>query len=166
MKKKYFLILSAAVLIGAVGFIVFGGKPVGETEESRELLLNREKEGAVILSEAEIDGHIIAAAETPSELGFAIFEPNGKGFKLREAVLFQNDVAVLIHSQIGGKYYDLFLSNQPDLASVKLNYTIGGEELDSLTMKAETNKIVYAEAPKENYSVEAVFYNKNGMVFR
>lgn len=167
MKRKKYIFAVAAILVlgfAVVSFIFQQSKLNGSTLESRELRLNQSDNGIHITSEINIDEHIISGiVGANNKYGLAIFEPeDGNKYRLQTKSLRDNGEIITGHTVINETGYDLFWYNQADLDYAKIIYTVQGKKLEPIELDARENKILYHEAPSNDYSVEVAFYDTHG----
>ncbi len=162
MPKSYTIPAIIVVIAAIIGFSVYQGELNGSTAESRGDILNQKYVGAHIVTEAEIDGWIVSGITIDSgEHGLAVFEPKGGGYKLKECFLSGEGTAASGKTDIKNTAYDLFWYNRTDLKKAELTYSVGGTR-EVRTFSAEDNEIIFSEAPKGSYTVNAVYFDLDG----
>lgn len=169
MKNKKYIIPIAIGFVFIILSIFFStqSKPDGSSIESRELILNKLSKingNTHISYEIQIDEYIVSGyISSNNKLGLAIFEPQGNG-KYKFQTYYLRDKDELIHRNviINQKFYDLFWANKADLDYAEITYITSNKSEETFKLDATDNKIIYKEAPSNDYAVEYVFVDTNG----
>lgn len=170
MKNKKYIIPIAVGSVFIVLILVFfsmQSNPDGSTVESRELRLNKLSKiygNAHISCEIKIDDYIVSGyISSNNKHGLAIFEPQGNGkYRFQTSYLREKDELVYGNAIINQKFYDLFWANKADLDYAEITYIVSNKSEETLKLDATDNKIIYKEAPSNDYAVEYVFVDANG----
>lgn len=167
--KKYIKLIT----VGFVSFILLivyfftQSNPDGSSIESRELILNKlskVNDNAHISYELKIDDYIVSGYIcSNNKHGLAIFKPQGNGkYKFQTNYLREKDELIHGNVIINEKFYDLYWANKSDLDYAEITYIFSNKSNETMTLDATDNKIIYKEAPSNNYAVEYVFVDTNG----
>lgn len=115
-----------------------------------------------------IDDYIISGYVTKnSRYGLAVFAAEGdRAYRFQSNVNRFNDELALIAVIINHKQYNVFWANRPDLDYAELTYTVDGMIEEPINLDAKDNKIIYTEAPSNDFSVEYCFFDINGNCYR
>lgn len=170
MQNKKYIILIAAGFVSIILLIAFfftQSNPDGSSIESRELILNKlskVNDNAHISYEIKIDDYIISGYIcSNNKHGLAIFEPQGNGkYKIQTNYLREKDELIYGNVIINQKFYDLFWANKTDLDYAEITYIISKKSKETMTLDATDNKIIYKEAPSNDYGIEYVFVDTSG----
>ncbi len=171
MQNKKYSILIAVGFVFIILLIIFfstQNNPDGFSMESRELILNKlskVNDNAHISYEIKIDDYIVSGYNcSDNKHGLAIFVPQGNGkYKLQTSYLREKDELVHGNVIINQKIYDLFWANKADLDYAEITYIFTNNSKETMKLDATDNKIIYNEAPSNNYTVEYVFIDTNGI---
>jgi len=164
--KRYIWAVALIIILGIVFFELYlqQNKLDGSTIVSRELILNQSQNGIHIVSEIKIDDYIVSGIiGSNNNDGLVVFasQANGK-YKFQTKVLREKGSTIIEHTFINSVGYDLFWRNQVDLDYAEIIYTVQGNALEPIKLDAKDNKILYCEAPSNDYSVEVVYYDIQG----
>lgn len=170
MKNKKYIIpiaVSSVFIVLLLAFFTMQSNPNGSTVESREMILNKLNNidgNAHIGSEIKIDDYIVSGyISSNNKHGLAIFEPQGNGkYRFQTNFLREKDELVYGNIIINQKFYDLFWANKADLDYAEISYIVSNKPEENLKLDATDNKIIYMEAPSNDYAVEYVFVDTNG----
>ncbi|PHV71023.1 hypothetical protein CS063_06720 [Sporanaerobium hydrogeniformans] len=166
--KKYSVPLVMLIFIGfLIGFFINKSKWSGATIESRELRLREISnlgEATTIDQEIMIDGYIISGYTTKNNRhGLAVFAPIGNDkYEFQTNVTRPNDKLIFTTATINQRLYNLFWANKADLDYAEITYTMDGKTGEAIKLDARNNKIIYKEAPSNDFSVECYFVDVNG----
>lgn len=163
--------LSCALLVALLGAIVLVGASSNyndcSTVENRELRLqtisNLGNE-TTISQEVVIDDYIISGYTTRNNrYGLAVFAADGDGtYRFQTNINRFDDELVFITATINHKHYNVFWANKADLDYAEVTYTIDGNIGETIKLDAKDNKIIYTDAPSNDFSVEYYFFDING----
>lgn len=168
MKNKKYIILIAVGFVFIILLIFFftQSNPDGSSVESRELMLSKSKinDNAHISYEIKIDNYIVSGyISSNNKHGLAMFEPKGNGkYKFPFSYLIDKDALIHCNVIINHKSYDLFWANKADLDYAEITYIFPNKSEETLKLDAKGNKIIYKEAPSNNYAIQYVFVDTNG----
>lgn len=167
--RKYIILIVLGPVFIALLLIFFSmqRKLDGSTVESREMILNNLSNidsNTHISCEIKIDDYIISGyISSNNKRGLAIFEPQGnKKYRFQTNYSREKDELVYGNAIIGEKFYDLFWANKADLDYAEITYIFSNKSEETLKIDATDNKIIYHEAPSNDYTVEYVFVDVNG----
>ncbi len=167
-RKKYMILILAIVFIAIIiNYMIYRGNRNGSTLESRQLQLReieRLGENVTIIQELMIDDYIISGYTSSSnQYGLAIFASRGNGnYEFETDYTRQNDRLIHGYVMVNSKCYDLFWANRDDLDYAEVIYESNGLFCELKKMDAKDNKILYMEAPSDDYRVEYYFFDLNG----
>lgn len=170
MKNKKYRNLIAVGFVFIILLIVFfftQSNPDGSSIESRELMLSKLSkinDNAHISYEIIIDDYIVSGYITSNNKhGLAIFEPQGNGkYNFQSDYLIEKDALIYCNVIINQKSYDLFWANKADLDYAEITYILSNKSVENLKLDATGNKIIYKEAPSNDYAIQYVFVDTNG----
>jgi len=164
--KRYIFTVVFIIILSAmfVGFYIQHSKLDGSTFESRELILNKSINGSHIYSEIKIDDYIISGIiANNNKYGLAVFNPKAnRKYDFQSSALGVNGKTIVEHILVGNLQYDLFWRNQADLDYAEIIYTEQGKNPKTIRLDAKDNKILYCEAPSNDYSIKAIYYDIHG----
>ena len=169
--KKYIIPFSIIVIAGfLIIFFINQNKLNGSTIESRELRLREISnlgQVTTIDQEITIDGYIISGYTAKNnQYGLAVFVPEGNGkYVFQTNTNRQNNELLFLTTIINAKQYNLFWAKKADLDYAEITYTIDGKTGETIKLDAKNNKILYTEAPSNDFSVEYHFVDKNGIIY-
>jgi len=168
MKKKLSLIVLVTIICVTAAFIYFFTRiPKGNTPESRESILNAAISKGInwtIATEIELDGYIISGAySTDDRSTLSIFEPVGNGnYRFMTSTNRNNDEIIISGAVINGKWYDLVWFHGAKTEYAEITYTISGQRQNPLRFSTENMDILYQEQPAKEYSMQVVYYDRDG----
>lgn len=173
MKNKKALVFGTMITILSiviVSLIIQHNQYNGRTLLSREKVLNKRENGLKILSETSIDNYIVSQiVSLRGRYGYALFQLKGRGnYSFQSSMLSEESSIITDFLWIGGKGYEIFMCNQPELDYVEVSYT------DSRDLKVTTKildliegRIAITEAPNlKSYERDVVFYDINGNKYK
>lgn len=169
-KKCIIPLITIAVIGLLISYFINQSKLNGSTLESRELRLREISnlgEITTINQEITIDGYIISGYTTNNNrYGLAVFAPAGNGkYDFQTNINRQNDELIFLDYTINTKFYTLVWANKADLDYSEITYTIKGKTGETIKLDAKNNKIIYTEAPSNDFSVKYRFIDKNGKIY-
>jgi len=172
LNKKRIVLLVVIVLfiITFAAQIVMDDKYDGSTPESRQKIIARNIEGAVICEELMIDGLMISGYTYPGEnYGIAVFTEEGNGeYKFQSKFTRDKNNVIIAYAYLPDKTYNIFWANKPDMDFAEITYTaeVNGEDVTEIvTLDASDNKIIYHELKYNDVTINAVFYDVYGNVY-
>lgn len=158
-------IVATIILTGVIGIVLFNKKENCSSIELREQRLGQlDYLGIVnIDSEITIDRHIISGyTSSNGSYGVAVFEPAYRGnYKFQSNINSSGSEILVTTIIINGVVYDLFRANIADLDFAQITY-VTSSDCKEYKLDASNNEVLYLQAPYDNYTVSAVFYNQNG----
>lgn len=169
--KKYITPLITIAVIGLlICYFINQSKLNGSTLESRELRLKEISnlgESTNIDQEITIDGYIISGYTTDNNrYGLAVFVPAGNGkYDFQTNINGQKDELIFLDYTINTKLYTLVWANKADLDYAEITYTTEGKTGETIRLDAKNNKIIYTEAPSNDFSVKYRFIDENGKIY-
>ena len=167
--KKYIAPLAMIIIAGLlIGFFISQSKFDGSTTESRELRLKEISSLGTVTTidqEITIDGYIISGYTAKNDQhGLAVFAHTGNGYyEFQTNVTGPKDKLVFTIVTINKISYSLFWANKANLDYADITYTIDNKTEKTIKLDAQNNKIIYLEAPSNDFSVEYNFVDVNGM---
>lgn len=167
------LIAVIAVIISSVCVYNYASKPVCETLNDREKMLQIRDgyEDFKIYSETELGEYIVASVYSPTSEGIAIFRPKNKGRHELQGVRYDFGKGHLIPEHLPNTKtgnYQLFLFNKPNLAYAEFTYIPDDGEPIKYKQPAETGKIVCFKLPDDwkGFTYKITFTDKDGKEYK
>ena len=168
MKKKR-LGIAVAVLAGILllWVSVFSSASQADTAERREQILREAiSTGSdwTIVKETELDGYLISGAySTDNQSALAIFEPVGNGnYKLMTATNQNREEILIDRARIRDKWYDFIWFDGAETEYAEITYTIGESESDTRRYDTRDMEILCCESPETEYTLQVVYYDRDG----
>ncbi|MEG0751643.1 MAG: hypothetical protein RR998_02895 [Oscillospiraceae bacterium] len=173
MKFKKFIIPLTVIIVAAgiiVTIFIMQNSNRCDTIENRERRLREIGNlGAIttIGQEIAIDGYIISGYTAQNNrYGLAVFAPIGNGeYEFQTNANRQNDELVFILTSIHQTQYNVFWANKANLNYAQITYTVDGKTDATIKLDAKDNKILYAEAPSDDFSAEFYFVDLSGKLY-
>jgi len=171
MRKKK-LITFGLLLILIIGSIYSINRTYGNTLDTRQRILSKRGNNAIIISEIIIDNSIISEViDQKAGYGYAHFELNEKGNYLLKTKMIrtqQYEPIVTDIIQIDDKAYEILMCNKSGLDYAEVIYTDNntGKEEDPILVDMNNQSVAVIEAPKySSYTRYVAFYNYDGRKF-
>lgn len=168
-KQKVFLFLLLLILvaIGCIGMHYYFRQYDGSSIERREKCLDKSimKDAQWhIVTETEIDGHIISGAySTDHKAALAVFEPAKNGaYHFVTAKLCNPDEILTDHIILHEKAYDIIWFSGVETEYAAVTYTIDHQIQEPLRYDTTDMQILYHEAPSKEYSMDVSYYDHEG----
>ena len=97
------------------------------------------------------------------DLHFPSFEPVGNGnYRFMTSTNRNNDEIIISGAVINGKWYDLVWFHGAKTEYAEITYTISGQRQNPLRFSTEDMDILYQEQPAKEYSMQVVYYDRDG----
>ena len=155
-----------AVLIIAVIVVVnIVTLPDGITIESREEMLKGEGKGKgwQIATELTTDDYIISGVYSENNrAGIAIYERKGEKCKLKSHKFRDKDEIIFDHILIDNVWYDLIWFAGAETEYAEVTYSVRGNIIEKLKSKTNDMQIIYNTSPADEYTIDVVYYDKDG----
>lgn len=170
--KKAFTVVLGVIALFLCSALLYQSqrKYDGSTVERRALLLDK----AIALSsgkqwkiatETKIDDCIISGAyRTDGKASLAIFKPLGNG-RYHQFMTSRNrdlDSIIVDSFTVNGTSYDLVWFNGAQTEYAEITYTINGQQTKPMRYNTENMNIICIENNATDYTIQAVFYDKDG----
>lgn len=172
MKNKK-IVIAFILLFILIGSSIYNLKAsYGNTFQSRQRILSKHYNNAIILSEIVFKENIISEfIDQQSGYGYAHFEANEQGnYKLKTKMVrteqYEPIVTDIIH--IGDKAYEILMCNKSGLEYAEVIYTdnITGKTLEPIRVEMHNQTVAIIEAPDyTDYTRYVAFYNNQGGKF-
>ena len=117
-----------------------------------------------IAVEQELEEYILSGIYSDNgKSGIAVFKPNGHGtYKLISREWRDSDEIIISGFIADGTWYDIVWFNGASTNIAELTYTSEGEKPETLSFETGDMSIICNPAPSDAYSLEVVYYDKNG----
>lgn len=159
-------IVALAIVLFVMGTVWMAAKPDGNTVESREELLENLPRGLGwnISTETELSGHIISGIySVDGKSGIAVFAPMGTGkYKLLARQWRDNNEVIIFNFVVDNIWYDMVWFNGAETEYAEITYTYDGKKQEPIIHNSRNMEIFINPAPAEDYSVNVVYYDRNG----
>lgn len=169
MKKRIGIVLLAGLCLAAVSLYFWYSIPKGDTQESRERILNdaiSKGNGWNIAKELELDGYIISGAySTDHKSTLAVFEPTGNGgYRFRTSTNRNAEEIIIDGTTINGVWYNLFWFYGAETEYAEITYTVNGQK-DTLRYDTGNMEIIAIPNQAKEYTIHVVYYDKDGNMY-
>lgn len=171
-KNKKIIIVSILLLTLIISSIYILRASYGNTTQSRQRILSKYNNNAIILSEIVFKDNIISEfLDQQAGYGYAHFEANEQGnyklkTKMERTQQYESIVTDLIN--IEDKTYEILMCYKSGLEYAEVIYTDNstGKTFDPIRVEMHNQRVAIIEAPDfTNYTRYVVFYNYEGRKF-